>query len=205
MERPILFNGDMVRAILDGRKTQTRRLLSVPHAAFHDAGNGNTRYCPYGAHGGRLWVRETHAVVPASAYRCSREDDGSPVPHRVSPDGHEWAVYREGWSRSAPSRWKPSIHMPRWASRITLEVTSVRVERLQSITAEDAFAEGVEVPRCPCEPCMTSSQPCPADQSAAIEAFRDLWASVYGRESWIDDVWVWRVAFERVENLEGLT
>jgi hypothetical protein len=180
-EHPILFSGPMIRAILAGTKTQTRRIVRVPERLSPVPADAWLPWCPYGTAGDHLWCRETCALVPASAYRCSREEDGSPVPHRVSPDGTEWAIYREGWSRSAPYRWRPSIHMPRWASRITLEVRSVRVERLQDISEADARAEGVE----------------------SRDAFRALWQSLHGGldgDPWVlGDPWVWVVEFRRVQ------
>lgn len=216
VERPILFSGEMVRAILDGRKTQTRRV--VTHRRYwcmeeRDDGSPWPFFdpyvyaepeaievpCPYGEPGDLLYVRETHAIVPASAYRCSREDDGSPVPHRVSPEGvpwvNCWAIYREGWTRSQPSHWRPSIHMPRWASRITLRVTGVRVERVQDISTDDAFWEGVE----DCH--EDGHDDCFYGTAGPRCSFRRLWDHINGprRYGWDANPWVWVVEFERVE------
>ncbi len=215
----------MVRAMLRAAspKTQTRRLVKapfpvgmrVPGPAYTTAGlvhgdvvltgpdaDAKIATCPYGGPGARLWVRETHAIVPATAYRASREDDGSMVPHRVSPDGHEWAVFRAGWSRVAPS-WKPSIHMPRWASRLTLDVTGVRVERLQDITEEDAKAEGVERDT---EPCAHGGRTC-AESRCMGQTYRagfcQLWCRLYGPDSWDANPWVWVVEFKRAEVSHG--
>jgi hypothetical protein len=143
--------------------------------------------CPYGAPGDRLWVREAHALVPATAYRCSVDDRGAPIPHRVSPCGNWWAVYRADWERSAPGSWRPSIHMPRWASRITLEVVSVRCDWLQGITEDDAIAEGAPAIYGPLE-----GGSCPH-----IAAFMDVWQRIYGPGSWDADPLVWRVEFMR--------
>lgn len=167
-ERPILFTSAMVRAVLDGRKTQTRRVIKPqpiqpdPASLWYPDAYNHSEYwcfwgkkgssvsnkcalpqfkCPYGKIGDKLWVREAHAIVPASAYAHSTDDGENQLPHQFSPDEFEWAVYREGWTRSAPP-WRPSIHMPRWASRILLEVTNIRVERLQDISQADAIAEG---------------------------------------------------------------
>ena len=177
-ERPILFSGPMVRALLDGRKTQTRRVVKPQPpterdfrgATFgldraiadgvkmysqndyarlpkhptdwsligsvgvaRDAGFPLRYRCPYGAPGDRLWVKETHAIVPRTAYAMS---DG--VQQTLKPgDDHDAAVYAAGWERSKPGRWRPSIHMPRWASRLTLTITDVRVQRLQDISEAD--------------------------------------------------------------------
>lgn len=209
-ERPIIFSDEMVRAILDGRKTQTRRVVK-PHADWGDHPHGidlpaqmdafaapdwRHTHCPYGKPGDRLWGREAHAVVPATAYAASH-DDGVPLPHRVSPDGHMWAVYRQGWTRCAPGRWRPSIHMPRWASRILLEVTDVRVERVQDLSEQDAQAEGV----------VPADEPLDVDDAGIVtwapshrEAFAHLWDSINAKRGygWASNPWVWVVGFKRV-------
>lgn len=176
-ERPILFSGPMVRALLAGQKTQTRRIVKEVHckdsgvtlAPCEIAGEvngGDYRLCPYGAFGGRLWVRETH-YVQSAGYA-----DGSGKLILYKADG------------DAPTTWTPSIHMPRWASRITLEVTGVRVERLQEISAADAVAEG-------CQSCT------PYDQ------FRALWSFIHtadGPNGWAANPWVWVISFKVLEN-----
>lgn len=212
-ERPILFSGEMVRAILEGRKTQTRRVIS-PQPAWdavreewtYEDRRGVSRWsgpmgpaacslhygllpsCPYGAPGDRLWVRETHAIVPATAYRQS-----TGVRQIEDPSDPDMAaIYREGWERSPPSRWRPSIYMPRWASRLLLEVEEVRVERLQAITEEDARAEGVQ-------PAETTD----GDLSFAL-GFADLWDSINGKRpgcAWSENPWVWAVSFRRMEEV----
>lgn len=219
MERPILFSGPLVKAILDGKKTVTRRLVKLDRwSSVEDAGRrawpvdrsrystGQPMACPFGRAGDHLYVRETHAIVPASAYRCSREEDGSHVPHRVSPDGTGWAIYREGWTRSPPQRWLPSIHMPRWASRIDLEITDVRVERLQEITEEDARAEGVESVEERLSPntCIGRDQTLTTGERMIDSPFRAsfawLWDELYGdHATWKSNPWVWHIAFRRVE------
>jgi len=169
-ERPILFQGPLVAAVLRGEKTVTRRLYGRRFRC--DAGD-------------RLYVRETHAIVPATAYRASREEDGSQVPHRVSPDGLEWAVYREGWTRCKPGRWRPSIHMPRWASRISLYVVDARLEHLQELTHADALREGVQPDR---------------PGWSAVPPFARLWDKINGHRdgaSWAENPLVWRVEFYR--------
>lgn len=195
-ERPILMRGEMVRAILDGRKTQTRRV--VHHFADRQMRsivrpNGTAwlteHHCdplglltdsPYGWPGDRLWVREAHAIVPRTAYAQS---DG--VEQALRPnDDHDAAIYREGWCRSEGGiQWRPSIHMPRWASRLTLEITDVRVERVDWINAADAAAEGFE-----------DSWP------GAQQLFKEFWNANGGKKagcSWLDNPWVWAITFRR--------
>lgn len=152
-ERPILFSGPMVRAILDGRKAQTRRVIKqiphkpVAHARVNHQGfvewvdTDGVAYtggkpCPYGVVGDRLWVRETWKPTGLLA---------GAKPSETRACGHfAYAADAEQRRRDQHIRWRSSIHMPRWASRITLEVTGVRVERLQDISEDDATAEGFE-------------------------------------------------------------
>lgn len=193
-DRPILFSAPMIRALLAGTKTQTRRALkpqpvchvgAVPSFSWGRYGglypddwfgygseiDGALPYRP----GDRLWVREAHALVPASAYRMS---DG--VQQAINPsDRYEAAVYRCDWERSAPP-WRPSIHMPRWASRLTLTVTDVRVQRLQDISEEDAIAEGV----------ATFSEGRTMRSISDAEIYRLLWEEINGAGSWDRNDWV---------------
>jgi hypothetical protein len=189
-ERPILFSAPMVRAILDGRKSQTRR--AVRHALDHECAHPPTFFdqggswacshcghgwderfrCPYGAPGDRLWVRESGCFFR-------------------HPEGNTVCAYRAHWDRTdqlpwtdstfMPQRWTPSIHMPRWASRITLEVTGIRVERLQAISNADAAAEGIDV-----------TTYC----GDGVGAYRNLWEAINGAGSWDANPWVWVVEFK---------
>lgn len=224
-ERPILFSAPMVRAILDGTKTQTRRIMKPqPELQIMPSGkerealeiigpqfdpNGWTwkgcRYlpwptssavlaqCPYGAPSyepTRLWVRETFSET---------ECDGGPcVVYKA--DGASWYVGATGDKRDgtwkqmllAPTieppyedfRFKPSIHMPRWASRITLEVESVRVERLNDCSITDALAEGI-----------VTDDEWPVDPR---DSYRSLWESINGPGSWEANPWVWVITFKRI-------
>lgn len=200
-ERPILFSGPMVRAILDGRKTQTRRIYrGTPtiDGERHPDGSGETwtdwGRCPYGVPGDRLWVRETWYC---DDYRVQRgpflEVDGAKEMTVYAADGP--AGYEDG-----EPKWRPSIHMPRWASRITLEVTGVRVERLQDISEADAVAEG----------CMSdvdqlkglshlrgsdAARALPSRLLSARDAYRYLWLDINGPGSWDANPWVWVVEF----------
>jgi hypothetical protein len=170
-DRPILFTSEMVRAILDGRKTQTRRVVSAKHLALFDLGpvammsGWKDRPLPYGKTGDRLWVRETF---------CDATDFGwGRVLYRASGD--------------ACCRWKPSIFMPRSLSRITLEVTGVRVERLQDISSADCIAEG-----CPGD---HGSIPDYNYHATPAEHFRHVWKSINGPESWAINPLVWVIEF----------
>lgn len=203
-EKPILFSGEMVRAILDGRKTQTRRVVKPQpvRAGWNEGHFEKGAYwrdwpymCPYGHPGDRLWVRETWQRVEAV--------DGCGIVYRaderilaVDYDGE----FRENERLRVPfvelkdfideeMLWLPSIHMPRWACRIALEIVAVRLERLQEITEEDARAEGVVWQR---------------DFGNGLEArdarpvFVQLWASINGVASWNENPWVWVVEFRRL-------
>ena len=180
IERGMIFNAEMVRAILDGRKTQTRRPVKFPildrNLGCELAGNelagelaaGNYLNSAFGKPGHRIWVRETWTRESIDA------EDGSYSPdYRATANG-----------QPLDGRWTPAIHMPRWASRILLEITDVRVERLRSMSQDDARAEGV----------IAASGPMEAGL-----AFRELWDSIYGEESWKANPWVWVIEFKRVE------
>ncbi|HDH0836563.1 TPA: hypothetical protein RQN86_001214 [Klebsiella pneumoniae] len=226
-ERGMIFNAEMVRAILDGLKTQTRRPVKFPvldkNLGCELAGNelagelsaGNYLNSAFGKPGGRIWVRETWGVV-SHAF----SDDGLMidwVPDRPATAIHEmpfgngyysgYAIYAADgdftWGdddgyEDGRSCWKPSIHMPRAASRILLEITDVRVERLNAISEEDARAEGIIDGGClNCgepEPCG-----CANPEPDATDAFAYLWQSIYGQESWNANPWVWVIEFKRVE------
>ena len=206
-ERPILFSAPMVRAILEGRKTVTRRALSPQ--ALKNIGYGvqlgechelpaegpllpnsveyYNDFCPFGQPGDQLWVRET-CLINDFRDIAVPEDERAECQIIYRADGiPDWEGEEE------LIRWRPSIHMPRWASRILLEITEVRVERLQEITYEQAEAEGVH--RGPLR------EWCASDEGGAchkypVPAFRDLWQSVGG--NWDANPWVWVVKFKRV-------
>lgn len=207
--RPILFSAPMVRALLAGTKTQTRRTVKWPGHAEPDGVeaheelsgefapwlNGerlHTIECPYGAPGDLLWVREAFTRVPATAYRMSEG-----VQQAVNPDDRdEAAIYAAGWDRSIP-KWKPSIHMPRWASRLTLEITDVRVERLQAISVADADAEcfGGGFPW----RALPELFPEPYERWGELsipECYARLWEHINGPGSWDANPWVWAVSFK---------
>lgn len=198
-EHPILFSGPMVRAILEGRKSQTRRVLKpqiyqTSTGAWHVQGIGGGAFCKSEddarevqldylkiIEGDTLWVREAHSLHRTHG---QHRDDGKRwgpwdgLPTQVSPDGTQIAYYREGFDRCKDGPWRPSIHMPRWASRITLKVTGVKVERLQDISEADVIAEGLTM--------------------TAKAAFEALWTSINGQASWNANPWVVAYSFERV-------
>ena len=193
-ERPILFSAPMVRAILAGTKTQTRRVVKDRHIGQIDTSKlpgpaGWSRPMPYGKPGYRLWVRETwQSHHNQNGERLDGLDDWKKHPRECFYRADE----SDPSTRPMSGRWRPSIHMPRWASRITLEVTGVRVERLQEISEADAIAEGVNVhPDHHGKPRTSIYSP--------VQAYRDLWESINGPGSWDLNPWVWVVEFERVQ------
>lgn len=239
-ERPILMSGPLVRAVLDGRKTQTRRVMLPKPEPWANGWKWHTREqrldrggfgvaasdggvfarlaalrCPYGKPGDRLWVRETWSAdfdFPGDDVPSSRSWEEMPAAFR-GPQSCSYLYYRadgsaynpappsslpgtlpspSGWQPEAADldreRWRPSIHMPRWASRLTLEITEVRVERLQEISEADAIAEGMEyewhgVP------------------VGAVESYERLWDSLNAKRGylWESNPWVFAITFRRVE------
>jgi hypothetical protein len=215
-ERPILFSGPMVRAILDGRKRQTRRVVKSqpPEWAicaeehmdgwfFHDK-HGDTEdlwfypdyesaglQCPQGKPGDRLWVRETFRAWREIGERGGEWDlcEGPLVPE-FPGDAFDYAADHVG-SRFP---WRPSVHMPRWASRITLEITGMRVERLHELSEADALAEGCEARRS-----NDGYDIDPFHDMSASDSFAELWESINGPCSWAANPWVWVIEFKRLE------
>ena len=204
-ERPILFSGPMVRAILDGRKTQTRRVvkttlrsesdgskrrvLSLPrdldvlncYLSLRQA-NALHRFCPYGKPADKLWVRETF------------------LRKQLASEVTEWRYAATDEKGLGP--WKPSIFMPRWASRITLEITEVRVQRLKDISEADAIAEGVEATSPPdllrYRDYLPEREAIRSSWTYARDSFLSLWESINGTASLAADPWVWALTFKRV-------
>lgn len=207
--RPILMSGPMVRAILDGRKTQTRRVVKpqpkpatahpecspwvgklteldyavtwcTPKAyvgIYKDRDEHSPFRCPYGQPGDLLWVRETWRVAAC----C---DGQSPRALNLTPRHVEYSTFRF-LTTPQVGRWRPSIHMPRWASRLTLRITDVRLEQVQEITREDADAEGV------------SSEWASVPGSGMVRGFEALWDSINAKRApWDSNPWVWVIEFE---------
>lgn len=210
-ERPILFSGEMVRAILDGRKTQTRRVMNpqpadgyvcdIPdelcgtnpwifiHQELTTAVDGHLHICKLGQPGDRLWVRESFTeedtdLGPVLVYRA---DKSQRVVGWTDELGDHICGNADWWQQNEETRWKPSIHMPRWASRITLEITEVRVQRIQEITEADVLAEGVTL----------------GDgvwSGSTRRAFMDLWDRINSNRgySWESNPWVWALTFKKL-------
>ena len=198
-ERGIIFNGEMVRAILEGRKVQTRRIVKpqpdedglarLRVGPWMDTSEKIYR-CPCGEVGDRLWVRETWQAIHCYCDEHGYVDEvrfASSIPKQKTKYWHP--VYEvDGHDKNREDRgypWRPSIHMPRWASRITLEITGVRVERLNDISEADARAEGA-----PTELCLIGER--------HDLGFRTLWKSIYGAESWQANPWVWVIEFRKI-------
>jgi len=205
-EHPILFKGEMVRAILEGRKTQTRRIVKfnkpfdkseywdyckkLPDDTFMWADVpisqetfpesyllGGGKQCPYGKPGNYLWVRETwhqhYEGGNLGGKPCYKADNKCSL------------------LNSLAIGWKPSIFMPRWASRILLEITNVCIERVQDISEENAKKEGVV-------PSLSYSDSVPGQEHKF--AFRDIWFEINGVDSWESNPWVWVIEFKRIDN-----
>ncbi len=233
-ERGMIFNAEMVRAILDGRKTQTRRIIQSAaknmqargHEVISNRAPGDKWYgdyvysmrdrsgvwqdftneqflakCPFGVVGDRIWVREAFRVMGCATdvarlmYKASERNSFTESTRTVPV---------ASCTKQPSHKWTPSIHMPRWASRITLEITDVRVERLNSISEADAAAEGVGsdiwfaakgVP----EDEWSSLGEHGAERASHINTFATLWESIYGAESWQANPWVWVIEFRRVD------
>lgn len=243
-ERGILFNSDMVQAVLEGRKMQTRRVLrvdpNVDYWKLYDKKRGywgpcfdkphrrkpdsilpggfmavEKKKCPYGRSGDQLWVRETWQASPYDKLGFGKWYQD--VPHSMrKPEAFEHLLYAADrseyyleddlsktrlndydYSKMAPFSYKPSIHMPRWASRIQLEVTDVRVERVQHISKEDAIAEGIASEHGMYWNHSTESYSC----VEPITPFMALWDSInFDRGfGWDANPWVWVVEFRRIK------
>jgi hypothetical protein len=202
-ELPVIFSAPMIKAILAGTKTQTRRAIkpqptleAKSAGVIHSSSDSNGLWawldsadlteagftkdkafrCRYGAPGDTLWCRETWRPAPEFLSQCAGPRD---IRYAASVSEAEWAT----------SKWRPSIHMPRWASRITLRVTDIRIERLNDISSEDAAAEG---------------WPGPDDggsirSSYPIAWYAGLWEQINGADSWARNDWVWSVTFKRAK------
>jgi hypothetical protein len=224
-ERPILFSGPMVRAILAGMKTQTRRIIGgMDSVCYVGPCEGDTGYahpdrvcspgpgfhyhdengfhhgeidCPYGAPGDRLWVRETWRVSDVAEGEIAYAADGRTIRYVSAGDAAWW---KRWGAKCAGGKWAPGIFTKRWASRILLEVTDVHVERLQAISEEDARAEGVSGKACAdCTVTRGVYDPACPECLTARDAFRMLWDSINGeRAPWASNPWLWAISFRRI-------
>ena len=209
-ERPILFSGPMVRAILDGRKTQTRRVVKpqivkpsgwgsvlgqgfgfIDDGRYAENGDHLIFRCPYGSPGDRLWVRETWYIDDSRFKKIAKKRPKwlEPLDLYFRADGECCKQIPECQCADVgPTPWRSSIHMPRWASRVTLEVVGLRVERIQDISEEDARAEGV------------ADTPRVEGVAACRRLFGELWDSTNAKRgfSWKKNPWVWVVEFRRL-------
>lgn len=185
-ERGMIFNDEMVRAILGGNKTQTRRIVEEKFYGRAVAAELLAKHCPYGQPGDRIWVRETYRVhgkatdVATLVYRASVRNSWTEQTHRVPV---------EVCNKPVSEKWTPSIHMPRWASRILLEITDVRVERLHDMSEADAKAEGAT----PATYKITPSE------AVYRVGFGDIWRSIYGQDNWLSNPLVWVIDFKRIQ------
>lgn len=201
-DRPIIFSAPMVRALLDGRKTQTRRFICkrAAHDALAAFGPnfltlpGNVDLVGY-VTGDRLWVRENFMPAPMETPPKEPRDTRWSIAYgaggqaeTTAPTGYNPMLYNY-------ERWSPSIHMPRWASRLTLIVTDVRVQRLQEISEADAIADG-----CSCDSDGWRDYQMPATQCCATarDSYRTLWNSLYGPEAWDANPWVSAISFRTI-------
>lgn len=234
-ERPILFSGPLVQAILAGRKTQTRRLVKLPpvpsglepwdlisvdkHPARFIARNPKPDCfsavedvaCPYGVPGDRLWVREACALVKSPSmgdWRWPEDgEDADAVWYRatdslhLSHGGNGMGRALDTYALVRPDRWRPSIHMPRWASRITLEITDVRVQRLLDISEEDARAEGAAFHDGRGIGHSGWRHDLKDVHADARSSFWRLWRSINGDGSWAANPWVWALTFKRIDEV----
>lgn len=196
-ERPILFSAPMVRTLLAGTKTQTRRVANFTanghvkepcgHRRWHPADPDAALACPYGQPGDRLWVRETWAAP--------HSDDARP-PRSIHCDWMQ--IHYAATEERGGLLWRPSIHMPRWASRITLEIIGVRVERLQDISEDDAKAEGAWGPDDSIISQVAAHFGCEPIGVHPSLAYRMAWEQINGAGSWEANPLVWAVEFKRV-------
>jgi len=174
-ERPIIFSGPMVKAILEGRKTMTRRPCKGQRelSNIHDF---QLDCCPYGVPGDRLWVRETWAPCNCGATDCTG------------------VIFKDHLGARKVTKWRPSIHLLRIHSRITLEILNVRVERLQEIREKDCFKEGIDF--------RMEMFPQINRESKAQACFQRIWNFIYGKDAWDNNPWVWVIEFSRAGGSE---
>lgn len=217
-ERPLLFSAPMVNAILSGGKKQTRRVVKMKRNPVNGMKNimPDITECPYGVVGDHFWVREAWQAYKQTNYEYDEWDEAQSTKDVVQ--GLHTIVYRAD-EKNHPERWFPSIHMPRWASRIDLKITRVRVQRLQDISDPDAHDEGVEYHKTGdlyegdlsyhYKDYMCKGLEADDDGEKIIynntfwddpvSSFKSLWQAINGVESWDENPWVWVIDFERIK------
>ena len=190
--KPIIFSTEMVKAILSGRKTQTRRVIrpqpvsldslypnDSSHVEFWEIVDSPSLWCPYGRPGDILWVRESFCIGLPNTWQTLNK--------KLNPDDPDEAAYfKAGWDRSHPY-WRPSIHMPRWASRIKLKILRIILEKLQDISREDCYKEGIE------NQILT-----PAHSPIEKKIYSEIWDSINKKRGfgWDKNSWVWVITFQ---------
>lgn len=213
-EHPIIFSGEEVCAIRAGRKTQTRRVVGGKRTQYHSITERDDGMlwpwretadaqdywypCPYGSPGDTLWVRETcraEAIGDEGLCGVRYVADGQFMPIANTREASDRWVQLYSY-RGMEGATAPPIHMPRWASRITLEVTDVRVERLQDISEADAVAEGCR----PIRPELVQDGLIVRPGRSAVEEFRQVWEEIHGEGSWEKNPWVWVIEFKKLRS-----
>ena len=204
-ERPIIMDGEAVRAILAGRKTQMRDAMEPQPSNFWQPPKSGLKHAQIGAIGDRLWVRETWVELwdwDQSKSNCPDwyDEEGNDMPghihYRADPSHPTEMADPDG--AKVDLTWRPSVHMPRHASRITLEITNIRVERLQDISEADAMAEGVNSRLVVRNSSCHYIEP-PTDTYSYIASYIPLWESANGKGSWDWNPWVWVIEFKKLE------
>jgi len=202
-ERPILFSAPMVKAILSGSKTMTRRVVKQDREGLLDCrptpawdAFWKCVACPYGQPGDRLWVRETWAAIDGVAVRYVADNVS-----RVFPVSWPQSAAIHGLHARHGNKRRPSIHMPRWASRILLEITDVRVERAQDISEDDARAEGIAYSERFEGYCTGEAEH--FNSHDPRQSYFSLWEAINGAGSVAANPWVWVVEFKRIDVAEG--
>ncbi|MEL4371381.1 hypothetical protein [Shewanella xiamenensis] len=218
-QRPIIFNTEMVRAILDGRKTKTRRIVKPlkdksfgctlnPNEIAGEVNNGDLQNSPFGQVGDQLYVRETwyqkgcycmpmwDGADAEDAFWSGTNQAKYFASDRIEKVSHKFGEYF--WRK------RPSIHMPRWAARIILEVTDVRIEKLNDISEQDAIKEGCKAMEgCKWHTFEEADRGIPMHDHTAKDAFWAKWESIYGEQSWQSNPWVWVIEFKVISTTGG--